>query len=787
MSKRPQILDELGRELVGAARADEARRAHDGFRRLPRAVVLALLVLLGFTAIAVAAVLVIRHGSPISTARVLDVPVELRPVAGSARLSRLNVRDPDGGPVWDVRTSRSKTGATCATVGKVHDGEFGLLGLDQRFRALPAGAADTCSRRQASGVTLAGARAFRGGGSLSDLTVVSGVAAANVRSVVTVAGGRTVRTRLGGDHAFLAVLHGVPEGLRPRLVLTAASGRRTTLRFADSGAFLVDDPSRGAAWTLHYSAGRNGLRCVQGLRGLGSNAANVATVPKRCGRRGTAFVATQRFVPRAEDLDPVPSGEVAPVPPFLWRLYPARTVVWGSTTRADSAVVLLGAGAPRRLRLDARRGDDAARRAHDRQRPGQVGFIAVLDGRVDPRRLRVTVDGRRLNPGDALDSAGRPIGIQPVPAWRSVASVKRELPSFEPFVPVPGSATISRRAADPASRSIWALRSWSARRAPGTPSAGSDRDFLCFAVGVEGHRRLLEPLPGDRRRTVGTGVRDARCLGPSELASAAPQPEVRPYVDDAEAPNPRLVRVVVAGLLGDNARSAQLLGAGAPRSLPLGPHGTYLATLGPEPADADLWVRRVDDDSPSPDASRQDPMRSFRCVPTPGLSVRVADPDGGPSWTRGLGRAGGRDCDYVGQLIGDRVATVIGGQNWVLLAPMQAFSATARPRRSDRPLKLNVSDPRSGVLSEADPGAAPSRAQVARRTQAGRTLLMGVARDDVLSVTLRTPRDIRTIRPGPGGLILAVYDGFFYGGQVHASAHLRNGQSITQTVRIGYL
>ena len=120
------------------------------------------------------------------------MPLELRPVAGSARLNGLDVPDPDGGPAWDVRTSRSQTGAVCATVGQVLDGELGLVGLDRRFRALPAGAADTCSTPQRRGATLAGARAFRGGGSLSPLTVVNGVAAPAVRRAIAVAGGRTV-------------------------------------------------------------------------------------------------------------------------------------------------------------------------------------------------------------------------------------------------------------------------------------------------------------------------------------------------------------------------------------------------------------------------------------------------------------------------------------------------------------------------------------------------------------------------------------------------------------------
>jgi hypothetical protein len=167
----------------------------------------------------------------------------------------------------------------------------------------------------------------------------------------------------------------------------------------------------------------------------------VATVPKRCGRPGAAFVAIRRFVPQLENPDAkrVPPGTAVPVPPFLRRLFPARTIVWGSTPRANSKVTLTGAGAPRRLRVDA---DRVGRRRHaeNARRSGQSGFVAVLDGRVDPRRLRVTVDGRPLDRRQAFDAAGRPIKHEPVPAWRSVASVARALPPAEPYVVVPASA-----------------------------------------------------------------------------------------------------------------------------------------------------------------------------------------------------------------------------------------------------------------------------------------------------------------------------------------------------------
>jgi hypothetical protein len=98
---------------------------------------------------------------------------------------------------------------------------------------------------------------------------------------------------------------------------------------------------------------------------------------------------------------------------------------------------------------------------------------------------------------------------------------------------------------------------------------------------------------------------------------------------------------------------------------------------------------------------------------------------------------------------------------------------------------VSITDPRFTGPAGGPQDAAPSPAQVARRTLPGRTVLTGSASKQVSSITLRTPRDVRTVRPGPGGLFLAVYDGVFYDGQIHAVARLRDGSIITQTFPIG--
>ena len=717
MSPRPKILDELGRELVRAARAAEAGGARGGIRaRTPRAFVIGLLALLGLAAAAAAATLIIGRGAPIPAARSGDVPLELRPVAGSARLNGLDVADPDGGPIWDVRTSRSRTGAVCTTVGQVLDGQLGLLGLDRRFRALPAGAADTCSTPQRRGATLAGARAFRGGGQLSALTVVNGVAAPAVRRAIVVAGGRSVRMRLGPGHAFLAVFRGLPEQLRPRVVLTDGAGDRTTLRFADRGEFIAADPSGGAPWALEYSVGADGLRCVAAQRQRGpdsplpiaSGAFNISpsSVPPRCAPKARAFVAIRRFVPRDQRI-----GRS-----FWWGLNPARTVVWGAVSSGTRSVVLSGAGAPQRITVDARRG----------------GFLAVLSGHVDPRALHVSAAGRQLDPTAGTGTKGQVVAPAPVPPWRSVASVAPRAAIAEPYATTRGSVAIGRRAPDPTGGPAWALRSWSARISPRVRVSGGDggRDLLCFAIGVERGDRLVEPQAGGATRTVGTGVRDGRCNAPDWLSRHAAGAEVRTYVDDPEAPDPKPSRIVISGLLGDGIRSAELLGAGAPRPLDLGRHGTFLLVLGPEHAGAAWRVREVRANgrvqtSPSPASEF-----GIECRARRGQSMRVADPDGGQSWVAGIGDVvqaaggpvrggGGHGCRYVGRAVGDRLGSIVEGDAWLRYGidgfsgaaqgpagnPMAAFADARRARSGGR---ARARSRRSGL---AGAGRAPHAAR----------------------------------------------------------------------------
>lgn len=799
--RRPRVLDALGEELTRAARAYEAEEqdAGRGARRgssgrwaagrgnprrrsggaawrprprvaVPRAVVIALLALLLLAAVALAASLVIGRGDPIPPPPAGAVPAELRPVAGTERLAGLRVADPDGGPRWDVRTSRSRTGATCVTVGQVMGGALGLVGLDSRFRALPAGVADTCSTPQRTGATIAAARALRGGGRLQDVTAVSGVVARGVRgAAVTVAGRARAPLEIGATGAFLAVFAGTPEHLRPRLDLTEAGGAVTTLRFGDVGEHLVPDPDGGPPWAVggdreRAGRGQGGLRCVNGVRerdpaaevraatsGVPFFGGSGPVLPTRCGPPG-GFASIYRFVPelRVRSIG------------YLWNLHPARTIAWGRAPRAGAVVtVRVGGRRARRLMVD----------------PASLGFIVVYDGHVDPRAVQVRIDGATPPAGvqstrnalaDGLDAGVRP--------WRSVAEAYAEATRRLPGFPraVAASARIARAASAPAGGAAWVLRTWRARASPHGP--GLTGDLRCFQIGVRAPGGdVREPLARGASRALRPDAGAGSCADLAALRRAAPAPAIRTVLDDPLSPTPRVRRVVVSGLLGPGVRSATLLGLrSGPRALRLGPDGTYLVALAPAAAGRALRVRatRAGDGR----AARTSPpdTRAGACRIDAARSVRVADPDGGPPWVAGSSGA----CRFVGQVVAGRPAAIDPAAGTARMEPFTyALNGPRAPRGGRAIGGISVEGPPLGA-QRGTGGEAGAAAQIARRTLPGRVLVSGHVRDDVVAVTLRTPRDVRTLRPA-GGVYLAVYDGAFTGGVITATALLRDGRRVT--------
>ena len=789
MSERPTVLIELGAELdraarraLGGALGDDRARPGRVVRLRP-AIAIALLIALLLAAVATAAVLLITEGSPLPAPHAADLSPWEDPVPGSVRLAGLDAPDPGGGPAWDIRLSRSRTGETCTAVGQIFAGRFGVVGLDDVFRALPVGGVDACGVPGIAGPVLAGARVFAGRTAAEARTVVNGVAGAGARSVSVYGPGGARRLRLGVQGSFITVYRGYVEEVRPRLVVVDAAGRSSTISFASSDAFEAADPDGGAPWQVRAGAaiGSPGAHpdenCAQASQQAGrtnpSGPIDSALTPDICGRLGSAplFVLMRRFDPG--------DGQGSGTP---WGDNPARTLVYGAAAPRVLSLTLLGAGASRVLAID----------------PHGGAFLAVLDGHVNPRSLTLLArlrDGRslRYTRSSALvdASTGMRVPEPPVEPFRAPVAPEASLPALED--PIADSVRETQPVPDPGGGPPWELRSWRGHADPRARFGGAPhpRTFYCWQAGVVEGGRLVEPRPGaasvplevSGTQTPGANG-DTYCAGAGAPSALSLMPSVRAFAADPSAYEPRPARTVIAGVVPPAATEPLLLGAGAPRALAPDANHAYLLVLAGSYWNAPLRVRvrlpggRTIDSAPP----------STRPILRP--QVRAPDPDGSAPW----GYTSTSLCPSawslaeIGRVVDDRIAALVARTGEMSLGPEQSSTGSPCASRNARlqqrfqrsehggPLKIETlhSEPEAGALTQA---------QIDRRTLPGDTVIAGSAPADVESVTLSTPADVRTVQPvGPDHVFLAVYDGIFYRGTFTATARLDDGRTVTQRI-----
>ncbi|MGP0100659.1 MAG: hypothetical protein ACLPUT_03435 [Solirubrobacteraceae bacterium] len=780
MNARPQILVELGAELERAARrtlsAPPPRRR---LRRVSPALAVALAVLLVLAAVAAATVLLIAEGSPLPAPHAADLSPWENPVPGSVRLAGLDAPDPSGGPVWDIRLSRSRTGETCTAVGQLFDGRFGVVGLDHVFRALPVGGVDACGVPGIAGPVLAGARVFAGRAAGEARTVVNGVAGAGARSVTAYGPDGARRLRLGPQGSFITVYRGYLEEARPRIVVVDAHGRSRTIAFASSAAFEAADPDGGAPWRIGGGAaiGTPGAHpdenCAQASQEAGrtnpGGPIDTALSPEICGRLASQplFVSIRRFDPG--------DGQGGGTP---WGENPARTLVYGAAAPRVRSLTLLGAGAARQLPIDAHGGV----------------FLAVLDGHVDPRSLTLVAslrDGRtvRYTHSSTLFDAttGKRLGEAPVEPYRALAHTGRPFPALED--PIPATVAQTQRAADPAGAAAWVLRSWQGNVDPRASFGGRAHPtrFYCWQAGVIEAGRLVEPVPGatpvplsvSGAPAVGGGESECRGLGAPSAESLTPQ--VQTYADDASAYAPRPARTVVTGVVLPPATDPVLLGAGAPRALSTDANHAYLLVLPGSYWEAALRVRAR---LPGGRAVSS-PVPSNAPILRP--QVRAPDPDGSAPWgfTQTALCPTAWSISEIGRVVDDRITAIQQRTGQLAPGPLQSSTGSPCASRNARLQRRETQGPMSFQVLHSEPqGSGPlTQAEIDRRTLPGDTVVAGSAAADVASITLTTPADVRTVQPvGPSRVFLVVYDGLFYRGAFTATARLSDGRTVTERI-----
>jgi hypothetical protein len=270
--------------------------------------------------------------------------------------------DPAGGPKWALRVGRSRTGAICSTVGREVGGEFGLIGLDNRFRPLAEGAVDSCGIERRGASSLIGARVMDARRVADVRTLVSGVAGEGLRAVSVDAGGRRHKVDVGPGGTFVLALPGYPENLALDVMLRFADRRQERHPLGVS-PYVTPDPSGERAWETRSFVidGALGTGCVvfgsarqRGIRSQSGPACGRLGDPRR--PRGYYFAV--RRLTHANTR--------------YWRA-PARTAVWGSVGQDVRRVEVILPGQATRIPALA---------------PSRA-FAVVLPGDIAPSRIRV--------------------------------------------------------------------------------------------------------------------------------------------------------------------------------------------------------------------------------------------------------------------------------------------------------------------------------------------------------------------------------------------------------------
>lgn len=373
-------LQALGSELARLAEAAPQRDPRGVLAERRRALVLTILVALGLAATAAAGTLLLLRGSVIPAPAEIDVGANQVPAGETVRLLPLRAADPGAGPDWAIRVSRSETGLTCSVVGQVIGEQFGLIGLDGRFRSYAPALVDGCGSEQGNATTLLGARVFDARERDEIRTVVNGVAGDELEEVVVTAGGQRFRPPIGDGGTFVLALRGYPEDV----------GLRVTLRFADGhierhpfgvAESVVLDPAGGPAWLAEGEVtGDTGPLCVR-FRPVRQTGAGDPLSPPACGARVSPSVLRADLFFALRTLRSDCDSDAHPLVGGRWCHREPRTAIWGAAGLHVARIVVRGPGFSRTLPPES---------------DGRI--LAVFAPEVAAGDLRVVVtydDGRR--------------------------------------------------------------------------------------------------------------------------------------------------------------------------------------------------------------------------------------------------------------------------------------------------------------------------------------------------------------------------------------------------------
>jgi hypothetical protein len=703
-----------------------------------------------------------------------DTTPEQRVAPATSAVTTLRAADPERGqPAWTLRLARSQTGLQCSTVGQVRDGEFGLVGLDGAFRALPEANVDACGEPGA----LLGERVFAARRVENVRTVVYGVAGAGIaRVTVAVAGGRPRVVPHTDEGAFVAVLRRYPEDAQPVVTIARADGSERTETFTAKKGFVVADPFGGRAWRLQaFGFGDSRVGCVSFATARAVPGEPNVSSTLVCGResRRAVYFATRR------------QSGAGPSRNFLagnWNHHPARLAVYGLARGAKRIVVRAGA---RRIVTAPRLNG---------------GFLVFLPLSVRPASVRVVIDGKRH--GSSFGTVTPPRQLRASAASVPVGDVAPGRTDDGRYAPgwVQYRVTSSKLAVtldDPAGGLPWVLRQFDADRVvveratrslAGARRVGRSR---CVQLGRLRGATVGWVYGDGRFRPVGTEYPLLQCTALKRQVAVGTMASTLGLADVAA---PTITGSVVWGYI-PGAKEATVSGAGSADGAATVNDGAFLRLGG---ADARGGAVTVSGGAKTLRIGRgRLPSAITRGLTFPtilagsdALEAPAPDPSGGPHWAMQVAQTEqGVPCVAgPSRVVGDRaggvdlrLALFTGGGG---LSSESCRPLEAKPN-AERPCDIGWGGGNAEELEGQDDFLAQARTQ--RRLLAGRTMVSGQCGADVERVTLRTPRDVRTLVPSATGrAVLAVFDGDFVDGELVLTYRLRGGKSVTERHPFGF-
>jgi hypothetical protein len=174
------------------------------------------------------------------------------------------------------------------------------------------------------------------------------------------------------------------------------------------------------------------------------------------------------------------------------------------------------------------------------------------------------------------------------------------------------------------------------------------------------------------------------------------------------------------------------------------------------------------------------PRATERPKGTATVAAIAPDPAGGEPWAV-LVRRGTRDglCfDIPGRLVGTQLGHIDRQLDIFMATPGFELACGRLIPTRENPLRVDTLISSASIRGE-------DRGRIERRVLDGRIVYWGRTSPDVTAVTIKTPRDVRTLIPSQDfHMFVAVYDGLFPGGKATATAHLRDGRTLTRSLHV---